>query len=99
MLGRVLSKVPSGKDEGKNREAALHKLHIQTGGITVSMKEDSWGGESKVSFPRGKKRATSEDLEMEVPRQGKKTSPGALLGGRPHRAMPANGPALHQAVS
>ena len=72
----MLSKVPSGKDEGKNREAELHTLHIQTGGIATSTKEDSRGGESKVSSPRGKKRAASEDLETEVPRQGKKTSPG-----------------------
>ena len=78
MLDRVLSKVPSGKDEGKNREAELHTLHIQTGGITTSTKEDSRGGESKVSSPRGKKRDASKDLETEVPRQGKKTSPGGL---------------------
>ena len=76
MLGRVLSKMPSGKDEGKNREAELHTLYIQTGGITVSMKEDIRGGESKVSSLHGKKRVASEDLETKVPRQGKKTSPG-----------------------
>ena len=76
MLSHVLSQVPSGKDEVKNREAELHALHIQTGGITISMKEDSRGGESKVSSPRGKKRAASKYLETEVPRQGKKTSPG-----------------------
>ena len=75
MLSCVLSQVPSGKDKGKNREVELHTLHIQTGGITISMKEDSWGGESKVSSPRGKKRAAFEDLETEVLRQGKKTSP------------------------
>ena len=28
MLGRVISKMPSGKDEGKNREAELHTLRI-----------------------------------------------------------------------
>ena len=76
MLRRVLSQVPSGKDEGKNREAELHTLHIRTGGIIVYTKENSRGGESKVSSPRGKKRAPFEDLETEVPRQGKKTSPG-----------------------
>ena len=76
MLGRVLSKMPLGKDEGKNREAELHTLRIQTGGIATSPKEDSRGGESKASSPRGKKRAASEDLETEVPRQGKKASPG-----------------------
>ena len=78
MLSRVLSQVPSGKDGGKNRESELHTWPIQIGGITMSTEEDSQGGESKVSSPRGKKRAASEDLETEVPRQGKKTSPGAL---------------------
>ena len=76
MLGRVLSKMPSGKDEGKNKEAELHTLRIQTGGIATSPKEDSQGGECKASSPRGKKRAASEDLETEVPRQGKKASLG-----------------------
>ena len=76
MLSRVLSQVPSGKDEGKNREAELHILHIQTRGIATSTKEDSRGGESKVSSPRGKKKAASEDLETEMPKQGKKVSPG-----------------------
>ena len=71
----MLSQVPFGKGEGKNREAELHTLHIQTEGIATSPKEDSRGGESKVSSPHGKKRAASEDLETEVPRQGKKTSP------------------------
>ena len=55
MLGRVLSKVPSGKDEGKNREVEHHTLCIQTGGIATSPKEDSREGEAKASSPRGKK--------------------------------------------
>ena len=76
MLGHVLSKMPSGKDEGKNKEAELHTLRIQTGGIATSPKEDSRGGESKASSPHGKKMAASEDLETEVPKQGKKASPG-----------------------
>ena len=82
MLGRVLSKMPSGKDEGKNQEAELHILRIQTGGIATPPMEDSREGESKSSSPRGKKRAASEDLGMEVPKQGKKASPGgpALKG-------------------
>ena len=94
MLGRVLSKVPSGKDEGKNREAELHTLHIQTGGIATSPKEDSRGGESEATSPRGKKRAASEDLETEMPKQGKKVSPGgsvstgALTTSRPPTGQP-----------
>ena len=74
MLGRVLSKMPSGKDKGKDSEAELHTLRIRTGGITSSPKEDSQGVESKVSSPHGKKRAASEDLETEMPKQGKKAS-------------------------
>ena len=70
--------MPSEKDEGKNREAKLHTLRIQTGGIATSPKEDSRGGESKASSPRGKKGAASEDLEAEVPKHGKKASPGGL---------------------
>ena len=76
MLIRALSQVPSGKGEGKNREAELHTLRIKTGGIATSPKEDSRGGESKASSPRGKKRAASEDSKMEEPKQGKKASPG-----------------------
>ena len=76
MLDRVLSKMPSGKDKGKNREAELHMLRIQTGGIATSPKKDSREGESKASSSRGKKRAASKDLETEGPKQGKKASPG-----------------------
>ena len=73
MLGRALSKIPSGKGEGKGSLAALR---IQTGGIATSTMEDSREGEAKASSPRGKKRAASEDLEAETPKQGKKASPG-----------------------
>ena len=75
MLGRVLSKMPSGKGEGKGSEAELHALHIQTGEIATHHIEDSRKGEAKASSPRGKKRAAFEDLEAETPKQGKKTSP------------------------
>ena len=76
MLGRVLSRMPSGKDEGKNKETELHMLRIQTRGIATSLKEDSREREAKASSPRGKKRAASEDLEAEMPKPGKKASPG-----------------------
>ena len=76
MLGRVLSKIPSGKGEGKGSEAELHTLRIQTGGIATSPMEDSQEGEVKVSSPRGKKRVASKDLEVETPKQGKKVSLG-----------------------
>ena len=93
MLDCVLSKVPSGKDEGKNREAELHTLRIQTGGIATSPKEDNRGGESKASSLRGKKRVASEDLETEVPRQGKKASPG---GPAPKGVLAASCPQMGQ---
>ena len=75
MLGRALSKIPSGKGEGKGSEAELHTLPIQTGGIATSPMEDSQEGEVKVSSPRRKKMAASEDLEAKAPKQGKKVSP------------------------
>jgi len=100
MLDWVLSRMPSGKDKGKNREAELHTLHIQTGGIVTSPEEDSREGEAKASSPRGKKRAASEDLETEIPKQGKKgITRGLCPDGHPHRVMLANGPALNRAVS
>ena len=92
MLGRVLSKMPSGKDKGKNEETELHTLRIRTGGIVTSPKEDSREGEAKASSPRGKKRAASEDLETEMPKQGKKALPGAL----PRRALTASCPPTGQ---
>ena len=76
MLDRALNKIPSGKAEGKGGEAKLHTLCIQRGGIVTSPGEDSREGEVKTSSPRGRKRAASEDLEAEMPKQGKKVSPG-----------------------
>ena len=76
MLGRALSKIPSGKGEGKGNAAELHVLRVQTGEIATHPMEDSREGEVKASSPRGKKRAASEDLEAETPKQGKKASPG-----------------------
>ena len=100
MLDRVLNRMPSGKDKGRDEETEPHMLHIRIRGIVASPKEDSRGGEAKASSPRGKKRAASEDLETEMPKQGKKESPGGSCpDGRPHLVMPANGPALHRAVS
>ena len=78
MLDRVLSRMPSGKDNGKNEETELHTLCIRTGGIVTSPKEDSREREAKASSPRGKKRAASEDLEAEIPKPGRKTSLGGL---------------------
>ena len=78
MLERAPYEVPSGEDEGRNREATCgpHILHIQIGGVSASAKEDNRGGESEISSPHGKKRSASEDLEMEVSKRGKKPSPG-----------------------
>ena len=70
--------MPSGEDEGRNREATgePHFLHIQIGGVGASAKEDNRGGESKIPSPQGKKRAPSKDLETEASKRGKKTSQG-----------------------
>ena len=100
MLNRTPYQVPSGEDEGRNKEAesGLHTLHIQTGGISVSTKEDNRGGESRIPSPHGKKRAASEDLETEVSKQGKKPSPGGptpkgiLTAQRPQGGHPSTEP-------
>ena len=97
-MDRALSKIPLEKDEGKGSEAELHALRIQTGEIATSPMEDSRKGEVKSSSPRGKKRAASEDLEAETPKQGKKTSPrgstatGALTTPCPPTGQPSNKP-------
>lgn len=66
MLDRVLSRMPSGKDE----KSEPHILLILTG--------DNRGGEVEATSPCRKKRAASEDLEAEMPKLGKKGSPGVL---------------------
>ena len=82
VLARMLElapyQVPSGEDKGRNKEAesGLHTLHIQTGGISVSAKEDNRGEESKIPSPQGRKRTASEDLETRVSKRGKKPSSG-----------------------
>ena len=76
MLGRALSKIPSGKGKGKGSEAELHTLRIPTEGIVTSPEEDSREGKAKASSPRGRKRVASKDLEAEMPKQGKKVSLG-----------------------
>ena len=79
MLKHAPNKVPSGKDEGRSKEAEgrFHTLYIQTGGINASMEGDDRGGESQVPSPRGTKRAASEDMEAEASKLGKKPSPGS----------------------
>ena len=97
MLERASYQVPSGKDKGRNREGTYgpHFLHIQIGGVDASAKEDNRGGESKTLSPQGKKRATSEDLEMEASKRGKKPSPrgpapeGVLATQRPQGGQPS----------
>ena len=98
MLDRALSKIPSGKGEGKGSEAELHALRIQTEEIATHPMEDSRKGEAKASSPCEKKGAASEDLEAETPKQGKKTSPegsaatGTLTASFPPRGQPSNEP-------
>ena len=78
MLEHAPYQVPSGEDKGRNKEAESgpHALLIQTGGISVSAKEDNRGEESKIPSPQGRKRTASEDLETRVSKRGKKPSPG-----------------------
>ena len=82
VLARMLElapyQAPSGEDKGRNKEAESgpHSLLIQTGGISVSAKEDNRGEESEIPSPQGRKRTASEDLEVDVSKQGNKPSPG-----------------------
>ena len=78
MLEHAPYQVPSGEDKGRNKEAESgpHALLIQTGGISVSVKEDNWGEESEIPSPQGRKRTASEDLETRVSKRGKKPSSG-----------------------
>ena len=100
MLERAPYQVPSGEGEGRNREAegGLHTLHIQTGGISASAKEDDRGGESRIPSPHGKKRTAPEDLETEVSKRGKKPSlgghapEGILTAHRPQGGQPSTEP-------
>ena len=77
MLEHAPYQVPSGEDKGRNKkaESGLHTLLIQTGGISVSVKEDNQGEESRIPSPQGRKRTASEDLETRVSKRGKKPSP------------------------
>ena len=71
MLEHAPYQVPSGEDEGRNREAksGLHAggtLRIQTGGISAPVLEDDRGGESRIPSPHGMKRTGPKALETEV---------------------------------
>ena len=80
ILARMLElapyQAPSGEDKGRNKEAkgGLHASLIQTGGFSVSAKEDNWGEESRIPSPQGRKRTTSEDPEAMASKRGKKSS-------------------------
>ena len=89
MLDRVLSRMTSGKGEGRDEKSEPHTLRIRTGGVATSPKEDSREGEVEASSLRGKKRAASEDLEAQMPKLGKKGSPGSLprQAPSPHHAL------------
>ena len=78
MLELVPYQVPSGEDKGRDKEAESgpHALLIQTGGISVSAKEDNRGEESQIPSPQGRKRTASEDLETRVSKRGTKPLSG-----------------------
>ena len=91
MLEHTPYQVPSEEDKWRNKEAESgpHALLIQTGGISVSAKEDNRGEESKIPSPQGRKRTASEDLETRVSKRGKEPSPwGPALKGIPTAQCP-----------
>ena len=77
MLEPVPYQLPSKEEEGGNKEVGSEprSLLVPTGGTSASAKEDNQGEESDIPCPRGRKRTTSEDLETEVSKRGKKSSP------------------------
>ena len=76
MLEHALYQVPSGEDKWRNKESESgpHALLIQTGGISVSAKEDDQGEESRIPSPQGRKRTVSDELETKGSKRGKKSS-------------------------
>ena len=97
MLELVPYQVPSEEDKRRNKEAESgpHSLLIQTGGISVSVKEDNRGQGSKIPSPQGRKRTASEDLETMVSKLGKKplsggpTPEGILIAQYPQGDQPS----------
>ena len=100
MLARAPYQVPSGEDKERSGEvkSGLHTggtLHTVSGEIGTPVLEDDRGGESRIACPYGTKRTTSEDLETEVFKQGKKPSPGGpasegiLAAKRPQGGQPS----------
>ena len=98
MLEHAPYQVPLGEDKGRNKEAESgpHALLIQTGGISVSAKEDNRGEESRIPSPQGRKRTASEDSETKVSKRGKKPLPGGpapegvLTAQRPQGGQPSS---------
>ena len=78
MLDHAPYQAPSGEDKRRNKEAESgpHALLIQTGGISVSAKEDNLGEEYEIPSPQGRKRTAPDDLGTRISKRGKKPSPG-----------------------
>ena len=77
MLEPATCLVPSKEDEGGNKEGESRppSLPIPTEGMRASAREDNRGEESDILSPRGRKRTTSEDLEIKVSKREKKSPP------------------------
>ena len=83
--------VPSKEDEGGNKEgeSGPPPLPIPTEGMSASARDDNREEESDIPSPRGRKRTTSEDPEIEVSKRGKKSSPeGPASGEAPAAQSP-----------
>ena len=98
MLEPAPCPVPSKEDEGGNKEGERGPppLPIPTEGMSASTREDNRGEESDILSPRGRKRITSEDLEIKVSKREKKSLPegpaleGVLAAQCPHGDQPSN---------
>ena len=78
-------------ESGKAKDDPYSKgtLDIVSGGIKIPSSEDKNEGEVNISSPHGKKRAASEDLETEMPKQGDSAMMGTLTASCPPMGQPS----------
>ena len=80
MLEHAPYQVPLGEDKWRNKEAesGLHALLIQTGGISVSVKEDNRGEESKIPSPKEGRGPPLKIWKRGFPNKGRNLRQGVL---------------------
>ena len=98
MLAPAPYQVSAGEDKDEDEEAqgSFHSGGSpgnSSGEIRTPASKGGKEGRTDIPSPHGKKRVASENLETEVPKQGKKTSPG---GPAPEGVLTAPCPQMGQ---